>query len=97
MWEILIGCFSYMHRLEIEPTTYESALIWDLTCNLGMCPDLALPTCMYWLGIEPATLWCTGQCSDQLSHTSQGEIQASYYGFELAAVLQVSRLVDERM
>ena len=39
------------------------------------CPDLGAnpqPKCVPWLGIEPITFWCTGWCSNQLSHTSQG-------------------------
>ena len=26
-----------------------------------------------WLGIEPTTLWCMGQCSNQLSHLAKVE------------------------
>ena len=43
-------------------------------------PDQGLnpqPRHTAWLGIEPLTLQFMGQCSNQLSHTSQG--QAGYF------------------
>lgn len=35
---------------------------WGRTLNLGLCPDPEL---------KPANFWCTGQLSNQLSHTCQ--------------------------
>ena len=37
--------------------------------NWGLNPQ---PRYVPWPGIEPPTFWCTGWCSNQLSHTSQG-------------------------
>ena len=36
------------------------------------------PRYVPWLGIEPAAFWCTQWCSNQLSHTGQGQ----YYFFD---------------
>ena len=59
------------------------------TVAFCMHPDLGLnlkPRYVPWPGMEPATFWCLGQCSNQLSHPAR----ASLYSL----ILIVSQLLS---
>ena len=49
-----------------------------------MCPDLGpnpQPTHLPWLGIPPVTFWFMGQCSNQMSHTSQDSVLSEFIAY----------------
>ena len=52
-----------------------------------MHPDWGLnmqTRCVPWLGIEPATFWYMGQCSNQLSHMARaGKAWGFFFGFHV--------------
>ena len=68
----------YLLILEREEVRGRETLMWERNIDRLVashaCPDWGLnlqPRYVPWLGIEPATFWCMGWCSNQLSHPAR--------------------------